>query len=55
MTYMHVVTKAMLLLCCIQTMDPYSTPPPPRKKKKKEEKVGLSNMTLRDVMLLRLI
>ena len=54
MTYMHVVTKAMLLLCCIQTMDTYSPPPPPVKKKK-EEKVGLSNMTLRDVMLLRLI
>ena len=34
MTYMHVVTKAMLLLCCIQTMDTYS-PPPPRKKKKR--------------------
>lgn len=42
MTYMHVVTKAMLLLCCIQAMDPYS--PPPRKKKK-EEKGGLGNMT----------
>ena len=38
---MHVVTKAMLLLCCIQAMDPYS--PPPRKKK--EEKGGLGNMT----------
>ena len=43
MTYMHVVTKAMLLLCCIQPMDPYS-PPPPRKIKK-EEKGGLGNMT----------
>lgn len=53
MTYMHVVTKAMLLLCCIQTMDPLLSPPP--RKKKKEEKVGLSNMTLRDDMLLRLI
>ena len=34
MTYMHVVTKAMLLLCCIQTMDPYSPPPPVKKKKR---------------------
>lgn len=44
MTYMHVVMKAMLLLCCIQAMDPYS-PPPPVKKKKNEEKGGLGNMT----------
>lgn len=43
MTYMHVVTKAMLLLCCIQAMDPYSPPPPV--KKKNEEKGGLGNMT----------
>ena len=42
MTYMHVVTKAMLLLCCIQAMDPYSPPPV---KKKNEEKGGLGNMT----------
>lgn len=41
MTYMHAVMKAMLLLYCIQAMDPYS---PPRKNKK-EEKGGLGNMT----------
>ena len=35
MTYMHVVTKAMVLLCCIQTMDTYTPPPPPVKKKKR--------------------
>ena len=51
MTYMHVVTKAMLLLCCIQAMDPYS--PPPRKKKRGKGRTRQHDR--RDVMLLRLI
>ena len=29
--------EAMLLLCCIQAMDPYSPPPPGKKKKGKRE------------------
>ena len=52
MTYIHVVTKAMLLLCCIQTMDPYSPRP---LKKKKRGKGRTRQHDRRDVMLLRFI